>query len=252
MFKNKVFVKFSLIIKNSGNNIQNYRHFFTLLTDNYINLSDDDNQREKSYSVMGYMRKVLVKILIILAFTGISAYASDNFLNSVVINKTGGAYEVVLRPDYSVKVKKSVQSSDKITLHLKGITASDSLSALYKDVKDVQSFVVEGGSNSVNIHIQAPGISGAHVTVETPAAAPAAVDLNGIFAKLVCASLFFGIIFIGIRSAKALDEPYYKRNITQRELEMYKNFKREAINYKTDRRKESPVRKTIRAYAEFK
>ena len=64
------------------------------------------------------LKKILFTLII---FTGLSAYAGDNFLNSVVIDNNEGDMSVILRPDEVTKVKKEVESSDKVILTLKGI-----------------------------------------------------------------------------------------------------------------------------------
>ena len=68
------------------------------------------------------LKKILLTLII---FTGLAAYAGENFLNTVVLENNDGAYSIVLRSDEVAKVKKDVEAPDKIVLTLKGISQSD-------------------------------------------------------------------------------------------------------------------------------
>lgn len=49
------------------------------------------------------LKKILLTLII---FTGLAAYAGENYLNSVVLENNDGAYSIVLRSDELAKVKK--------------------------------------------------------------------------------------------------------------------------------------------------
>ncbi len=186
------------------------------------------------------MIKRFLQILIVMYFTGLCAFAASNYLNAVVLEGTDNSYNIVLRSDQRTKIKKTVQASDRITLTLKGITAADNISTLYKDTAQVNSLVVENsGNGELKIYVQAPGIDKANVVFENPDSTPIAVDVNSLFAKLLCITMLGGMIFIGVKSTRTLNshtyEPYYKRNIKDRELELYRNFKREVATMNRNR-----------------
>ena len=86
--------------------------------------------------------------------------ASDNLLNTVILEGTDGGYNVVLRTDNVASVKKTVNSDNKITLDVKGVTSANSISTLYKNTSQANTVIVENtGNNSVRIQIQAKDIS---------------------------------------------------------------------------------------------
>jgi|GEM_PF-755985 len=191
-------------------------------------------------------KKLITSFIIIFTFTALSAFAATNYLNSVVLEKKDNNYNIILRSDNQAKVRKIVQSSDRIILSLKGIDAANTLSTLYKDTSDVNSLVVENtGNNELRIYIQAPEISKANIVFETPASAPMAVDANSTFKNVIWSFLILAFIVIIAKSTRMLNK-YEKntdinRSIKDREVEMYKNFKREMavmqnmkpnINYK--------------------
>ena len=90
------------------------------------------------------LKKILFTLII---FTGLSAYAGDNFLNSVVIDNNDGDMSVILRSDEVTKVKKEVESSDKVILTLKGIAQSPNINTLYKNAKDVNGLIIQNDGN---------------------------------------------------------------------------------------------------------
>ena len=116
------------------------------------------------------LKKILLTLII---FTGLAAYAGENFLNTVVLENNDGAYSIVLRSDEVAKVKKDVEAPDKIVLTLKGISQSPDVNTLYKNTPEVSGLVIQNsGNNEVKIFINAPDISKANIIFETPNSAP--------------------------------------------------------------------------------
>lgn len=206
------------------------------------------------------MRNLL--LIIALAFTFISASAAENQLTTVVLDGSDNGYNIILRSDSLAKVKKSVQSKDKITLELKGITSTNTVNTLYKNTSAVNSLIVEKiGNDELKIYIQAEDIAGAAVIFETPAAPPVYVSDN-LSKDKIAWGIFMFILLVGvIATTKSLRaEPELTpmaADIKKREMEMYRNFKRElaampSINYNVKNRYASNVvstrnqRRTIR------
>ena len=62
------------------------------------------------------LKKFLLTLILILA--GASAFAADNFLNSIVIDNVDGETSVVLRSDEVAKIKREIETPNKIVLNI--------------------------------------------------------------------------------------------------------------------------------------
>ena len=195
-------------------------------------------------------------ILILLITIGLSANAAENFLNSVVIDNNDGQMSIVLRADKIVKVRKEIESPDKITLYLKGIEQSPDINTLYKNTSQANTVIVENaGNNSLKIHIQAKDIANSNIIFDTPASAPVVVTDSvshntivwSIVAFVVLCGLFARTLNIKEDSESIIQEAINK-DMRDREIEMYKNYRKElltipSIDYKI---KNPRVQETIR------
>lgn len=210
--------------------------------------------------------KKLFLIITLFAFTIVSACAAENQLTTVVLEGNNSGYDIILRTDAITRVKKTIQSDDKITLELKGITSANPVNTLYKNTVAVNSLIVEkSGNDDLKIYIQAPDIAEANIIFDTPATPPVVVTENLTRDKIAWSALAFFILVGVIASTRSLkhDSSILIENadIRQREIEMYRNFKREmasmpSINYNIKSR--SPystnvigtrnIRRTIRQF----
>ena len=200
------------------------------------------------------MKKLLIFIAVfILSISG--ALASDNLLNTVILEGTEGGYNIVLRSD-SAGVRRIISSDDKLTLDIKGLSSSNNLSTIYKNTSDANSVIVENvGNNEVKIHIQAKNIVNANIIFDTPASAPVVVsDKVSNNAIAWSAVAFVVLCFIFAKSKNIKDDPEeeiaeaIQKNMRDREIAMYKNYKKElltipSIDYKV---KDPRVRVAIR------
>ncbi len=209
------------------------------------------------------MKKIFLTFITILLMTTSSAFAADNFLNSVILEGTGGNnYNVILRTDAIAAAKRTVESSDKIVLNIKGLTASDDISTMYRNTSSANGIIVENlGNNEVKIQVQAKNISKANIIFDSPATAPIVVS-DGVSRKTVGWSVFalfaLCIIFAKSRSLKVDSKEKIRagvqKNIRDREIAMYKNYRKEfltkpSIDYKvTNPRIQQAIRRadTIR------
>ena len=91
------------------------------------------------------LKKLLVTICL---FSGLAAFASDNYLNSVVIDNNDGQTSVILRSDHITKLKREIESPDKIVLTMKGISQSPDINTLYKNASKVKGLVIENAKNN--------------------------------------------------------------------------------------------------------
>ena len=195
-------------------------------------------------------------ILILLITIGLSANAAENFLNSVVIDNNDGQMSIVLRADKIVKVRKEIESPDKITLYLKGIEQSPDINTLYKNTSNVNGIGIQSnGNNDIKIYMDAKGISKANVVLETPNASPITVVNRANEEKTVWSIVSILILLCIMRSAKKQIKP--KSNIElikEREMALYRNFQKEiasmpSINYKLKSYKKHVLKgETLRHY----
>ena len=202
------------------------------------------------------LKKILLTLII---FTGLAAYAGENFLNTVVLENNDGAYSIVLRSDEVAKVKKDVEAPDKIVLTLKGISQSPDVNTLYKNTPEVSGLVIQNsGNNEVKIFINAPDISKANIIFETPNSAPILVGEAFEEEKIVWSVISIALLPLVMRSARSISaEPEQKdinKIIKEREIALYRNFQKEvasmpSMNYKLKSYKKHVLKgETIRNY----
>ena len=201
-------------------------------------------------------KKILLTLLLL---TGVCVYASDNYLNSVIVSKTEDNTSIILRADEITKVKKEVVNPDRIIVTLKGITQAPSVDTLYKNISDVNGLIIQNeGNNEVKIYVDAPEISKADIVFETPDSAPITVVNNIGEEKIVWSIISIAILLLVMRSAKNINTKPAKHDIAElikeREKTLYKNFQKEvatvpSINYKLKGYRKHVLKgETIRSY----
>ncbi|MCQ2754508.1 MAG: hypothetical protein MJ231_05615 [bacterium] len=114
------------------------------------------------------MKRVL--LLVGMLFSTSCIFAQDNVLQTIEIEPVKDTYNIVLVADKAVDVKKEVQSSNKITLTMKNITASKTLNTVYNNVTNVDSVMVEPKGNGVTIFFQADNAEHATIAFDSLAA----------------------------------------------------------------------------------
>lgn len=202
------------------------------------------------------LKKILLTLII---FTGLAAYAGENYLNSVVLENNDGAYSIVLRSDELAKVKKDVEAPDKMVLTLKGISQSPDLNTLYKNTPEASGLIIQNsGNNEVKIFVNAPGVAKSNIVFETPNSAPIMVGEAYEEGKIVWSVISIALLLIVMRSARNISsEPEQKdinKIIKEREIALYRNFQKEvesmpSMNYKLKSYKKHVLKgETIRNY----
>lgn len=205
------------------------------------------------------LKKILFTLII---FTGLSAYAGDNFLNSVVIDNNDGDMSVILRSDEVTKVKKEVESSDKVILTLKGIAQSPNINTLYKNAKDVNGLIIQNdGNNDLKVYIEAPNIAKADIIFDTPNSAPITVSDSTDEERVLWSVISIAILLLVMRSAKNICTEPPKKDINEiikeREKELYRNFQKEvasmpSIGYKLKAYNKHVIKgETLRSYSTY-
>lgn len=200
------------------------------------------------------LKRILLTSLILI---GMSAFAADNSLNSVIVSKNDGKTSIVLRSDEIAKVKKEVENVDRIILSLKGISQSPDINTLYKNTSDVRGLVIQNdGNNGLKIYIEAPEISKADIVFETPNSTPITVSDTFNEGKLIWSAISVLLLLIVMRSARNINNVQKDINeiIKEREMALYRNFQKEvstlpSINYKLKSYRKHVLKgETIRSY----
>lgn len=178
------------------------------------------------------LKKILLTLII---FAGLSVYAADNYLNSVVIENNDGETSIVLRSDAVAKVKREVQASDKVMLTIKGIAQSPDINTLYKNASNVNGLIIQNdGNNELKVYIEAPDISKANIVFDTPNSAPITVKDNSGEGKTAWSIVSIAILLLVMRSAKNINHKPVQKDINaiikEREKELYRNFQKEVAS----------------------
>lgn len=171
-------------------------------------------------------------LILSIFFIGLAVQAADNYLHTIVLEGTDDGYNIVLKSDELPQVKKTVKNNDNLVLDVKGITTSDSVNALYKSTSDVNSLVVENTANDeVRVYIHAKDIANATILAQTSAGEPVILSERFPLEKVLWSLAVLGILAAVVKSAKAITDYenslVIKKDIKDREIELYRNFQRE-------------------------
>ena len=124
-----------------------------------------------------------------------------------------------------------VLSNNEMLIELFGITSSDTVNALYKGSDSIDNLVIENaGFNKLKIYISASNIKDASVTLQ-PKIGEAAVAGDSFPIDKAVWSLFVlavlaGVVKHSIQSAKEDNSILIKRDIKDREIELYRQYRR--------------------------
>ncbi len=189
-------------------------------------------------------------IVLLLTFIGLSAFAADNFLNSVVIDNSDGEVSVILRSDSAAKIKKEVESFDRIVISVKGVAQSPDINTLYKNVSNVRSLVIQNDGNlGLKIYIDAPGISKANIVMETPNSSPIVFNTGFHVERVAWSAISVMLMFIAMISAKNMAKKENKKDINEiikeREMALYRNFQKEVASLPNNNYKLKSYRKYV-------
>lgn len=173
---------------------------------------------------------ILIKLFFIFTLTSLGANAADNILNAVILEGVDDGYSIILKSDAVSKVKKVVESPDKLTLVISGVSSAPAVNVFYKNTPSASSLIVENsGRNDVKVHIKADNIQNSNIIFDIPASVPVFVkdsDKNenvafNLFAiGLVCA---LAVLVKLLATEKRASEDYVQQNLKNRELELYRN-----------------------------
>ena len=185
------------------------------------------------------MLKRLLTILFL--FTGLSAFAADNYLNSIVIENSDIGEAIVLRSDSIAKIKKEIDSADRIVLTVKNIKQSPDINTLYKNISGVDGLIIQNDGSDLKIYVEAKDISNAKVIFETPNSAPIIVNDTQNESRMIWSISSILILLAIMHSAKNISSNPKEKDINEiikeREKALYKSFQKEvatlpSMNYK--------------------
>lgn len=176
------------------------------------------------------MRKIFLNLIVVLCMLTSVAFASDNNLNSILLEGTDKGYKVILRTDKVTQVKKAILPDGALLIDLKNISASTNLDTRYVNAQNVNNVVVENfGNNDIKIYIQAEGIEKTDIIFDTPASTPVVVT-DGVSKKqagwTIAAFVFLLALAGSFKKSVAKDERIsLQKDLTEREIRLYKEMK---------------------------
>ena len=202
------------------------------------------------------MKKIIITILLIV-FTAMSAFAQENYLHTIRLEKNNDAYNVILGTDKMISVEKSIPSDKELVLVLSGITSSDKVDALYKGTNNIDSLIVENLSkNKIKVYISAQGIKDSTIIVEPENGQSSIVGESIPIEKNVWIFFVLGLFCVIFKTSKKIvaeenKKISYSQSIKDREIEIYKKYKKEfctqpQINFKHDIRMKKIMKKIDR------
>ena len=194
------------------------------------------------------MKKLFVNLILIITMLASTAFASDNSLNSIIIEGVSpDSYNVVLRTDRVANIKKSVPADGTLLLELKNITTSLNLDTKYINAGNIDNVIVENTSNNgVNIYIQGIDAVGTDVIFDTPAAPPVVVSEKIKKKQIGWIAAAFILICAAAGSFRKSAEKdariTYKNDLTEREIKFYKEYKSDIV---TSARIDNKIRENL-------
>ncbi len=174
---------------------------------------------------------LILGFLIAFVITGLNVSAKTNQLHTITLEKNGGNYNIILDTDSISKVTRKVVSDNEIVLELSGITSSDTINALYKGTDAIDNLVVEhAGLNKLKIYVSAQNIKTSSVIMQPVNGAETLVGESFPADKAVWS--VFVLVVLGvvikrsIKRTKEENEISIKRDIKDREIALYKQYRR--------------------------
>ena len=93
---------------------------------------------------------------------------AQNMLSEIQINPDGNSYQILLKTEKPVPIKKVVESDSKIYIELQSVEPTASVSTVYNNVPNIKNVVVEPSSKgSVRILVQGKNADKAKVGFES-------------------------------------------------------------------------------------
>ena len=178
------------------------------------------------------MKKILATIFVFFIASAVKVFASENLLHSITLEKNNTGYNIILDTDIKTDVVKKFRHDNEMILNIKGITSSETVNAIYKGTNSIDGLIVEYVyPNSLKINIKAEGIKNSTVMISTPDGGTAivgeSIPLDKVLWVVFVLSLFAVIRKISKDIAEDDDKITIKKDIKNREIQMYKKYRNE-------------------------
>lgn len=180
---------------------------------------------------------LIFTFLITFIFSNSVANAAENHLHTITLEKNNTGYNIILGTDKLTKVIKKSPSENELEITLKGISSSDTVNALYKGSNNIDGLVIEStAQNKLKIHITAENIKDSTIMIEpingTPTIVGETVPADKILWTIFVFSLFAVIFKISKDISEEDDKILIKKDIKDREIELYKKYRSEILTNK--------------------
>ena len=198
------------------------------------------------------MKKILIifTFLVTLILSSTSVFAESNFLHTITLEKNDTGYNVILGSDKMTKVTKKTPENNELILELSGISSAESVNALYKGTNSIDGLVIETPKrNKLRIHVTANDISNSTVIVEPIHGEPAIVGESVPLDKILWVLFVLSLVSVIAKFSKHITEVEEKisirRDIKNREIQMYKKYRRDISINPTLRQNEDARLRTL-------
>jgi len=191
---------------------------------------------KKSCSIDMWIReeKKLKKLFLIFTFLITFILSSNhvlaaNNLHTITLEKTDTGYNVILGTDKLAKVVKKTPADNELIMELSGISSAETVNAIYKGSNNIDGLVIEHpAQDKLKINISAEGIKNSTVMIEPIDGATTIVGDTFPVDKALWVVFGAALFFVIFKISKDIEDDEklpVKKDIKEREIEMYRQFK---------------------------
>lgn len=194
---------------------------------------------------------LIFTFLIAFGFTALTAFAQSNHLHTITLEKSNSGYNIILGTDKTAKVIKKSPSENELELDLIGITSTDTVNAIYKGTNDINGLVIENiNPNKLKIHITADDIKNSTLIIEPlngeTAIVGETVPIDKVLWTVFVLALFAVIFKISKDISEEDDKFLIKKDIKDREIELYKRYRDEVLAHQEINTQELKMHKVMK------
>ncbi len=173
---------------------------------------------------------LIFTFIISFIFASNSAFAAENYLHSITLEKGNTGYNIILDSDSIAKVVKKTPKNDELILELSDIKSSETVNAVYKGVSAIDGLIIENTSpDKMKIYITADNIKDSTVISQPADGEPKIVGETVPTDKILWVVCVFALFSVVFRVAKDLSEEddkiIIKKDIKDREIMLYRKYR---------------------------
>lgn len=170
--------------------------------------------------------------LIVFMSADMAAHAAGNYLHTITLEKNDTAYNIILGTDRVAQVTKKSPSDNRLILELKAVSSDETVNAVYKGSNNIDGLVIENaGTNKLRIHITADNIKNSTIMIEPINGVTTIVGENLPIDKIIWVIFVMALFCVIFKFSKDIaeedDKLHIKKDIKDREIEMYKKYRNE-------------------------